>query len=85
MSAWLGSYDDVAEHAVVGTRDGDGALLVRARRTPYLGDALDGQALVLVAGETGYVVEFWGDALSFAQTEPQLNAVLQGFVALSGS
>jgi len=84
VSAYRESIEDLQRVEVVDVKAGAGARL-RMTRTPFMGEPLEGAALVVVSANTGYVVEFWGDAISFSFVEPQLDAIIDTFRPLGGA
>lgn len=80
--AWLESVQDVGQLEELGTLARPGTRHLRLTRTPFMEDPQVGQALVMIEGSTGYVIECWGDAVSFLQIEPQLVEILRGFEPL---
>jgi len=80
--AWLESYDDVGTVEPLASLGLPRATRMRVHRTPYMDDPLVGEAVVMVDDGTGYVIEFWGDDVSFLQSEGQLVEILRGFKLL---
>lgn len=75
---YLGSFDDV--ELVQSAHTEEGGVLMQLRRAPFMEEELHALVYAKHAGNSGYLLEYWGDVSSFAQHEAQVLAIMGAFV-----